>query len=234
MAQHTQLQAADGHKFDAYIAQPTGEPKAGIVVLQEIFGVTAHIRSMADGFSQAGYLAIAPALFDRVERNVELTDAPESTRKGMHLAQQIKPDQALADIDAAIQYLREHGAHKVGVVGYCWGGTYAWLSNTRLHPDATVSYYPGRIADHLHEKPAVPAMFHFGLLDKNIPQTLVEDLRKTHPQLPIFTYEAGHAFNNDTRASYNETAAKQARQRTLAHLDEHLVGRSHQGAAKTQ
>lgn len=227
MAQHTQLQAADGHKFDAYIAQPTGEPKAGIVVVQEIFGVSAHIRSVADGFAQAGYLAIAPALFDRVERNLELKDDPESTRKGRSIAHQIKPEQSLADIEAAIQYLHEHGARKVGVVGYCWGGTLAWLSNTHLHPDATVTYYGGAIQNVIDQKPNAPAMFHFGLLDTHIPQTVVEQLRKAHPEFPVFTYEAGHAFNNDTRASYNEKAAKLARQRTLAHFDEFLVGKSH-------
>lgn len=226
MAQHTQLQAADGHKFDAYIAQPSGEPKAGIVVLQEIFGVSAHIRSVADDFARAGYLTIAPALFDRVERNVELKDDPESTQKAVRVAQQIKPDQALADVQATIEYLHEHGAKKVGVVGYCWGGTYAWLSNTRLHPDATVSYYAGRIENYIGEKPTAPAMFHFGLLDKHIPQTVVEQLRQTHPESSVFTYEAGHAFNNDTRASYNEKAAKLARHRTLAHFDEYLVGKS--------
>ncbi len=227
MPQHTQLQAADGHKFDAYVTQPKGEPKAGIVVLQEIFGVSAHIRSVADGFAQAGYLTIAPALFDRAERNVELTDDPESTKKAMQIAHQIQPDQSLADIEASIQYLREHGARKVGVVGYCWGGTLAWLSNTRLHPDATVSYYGGGIQNSMAEKPTAPAMFHFGLLDTHIPQTVVEQLRQAHPELPVYTYEAGHAFNNDTRKSYNEKAAKLARQRTLAHFDQYLVNKSH-------
>jgi len=225
MAQHTQLEAADGHHFDAYIAQPSGEPKAGIVVLQEIFGVTAHIRSVADRFARAGYLTIAPALFDRAERNVELTDDPSVVKKGMQCAQQIPPEKTLADIEAAIEYLREHGAHKVGVVGYCWGGTLAWLSNTRLHPDATVTYYGGRIENHLEEKPHAPAMFHFGLQDTHIPQTVVERLRRAHPEFPVFTYDAGHAFNNDTRASYNQKAAKEAQQRTLAHFDEYLVGK---------
>lgn len=227
MAQHTQLQAADGHKFDAYIAQPTGEPKAGIVVIQEIFGVSAHIRSVADGFAQAGYLTIAPALFDRAERNFDVKADPESMKKGMQLARQIPPEKTLADIDAAIQYLREHGAHKVGVVGYCWGGTFAWLSNTRLHPDATVSYYGGGIQHHIDEKPTAPAMFHFGLLDTHIPQTVVEQLRQAHPKFPVFTYDAGHAFNNDTRESYNEKASKEALRHTLAHFDKYLVDKSH-------
>jgi carboxymethylenebutenolidase len=227
MAQHTQLQAADGHKFDAYIAQPTGEPKAGVVVLQEIAGVNAHVRSVADDFARAGYLTIAPALFDRAERNLELGYTPEDKKKGMSLKQRIPVDQTLADIKAAIEYLREHGARKVGVVGYCWGGTNAWLANARLHPDATVSYYGGEIAKYANEKLTAPALLHFGLLDTHIPQTDVEKVRQAHPDIPVFTYEADHAFNNDLSAAYNEKAAKLARQRTLAHLDEFLVGKSH-------
>ncbi len=224
MPQHTQLQAADGHKFDAYIAQPTGEPKAGIVVIQEIFGVNAHIRSVADRFAQAGYLTIAPALFDRAERDVELDYSPEGGQKGMQIVQRIPLDRTISDIAAAIEYLREHGARKVGVVGYCWGGTLAWVSNTRLHPDATVSYYGGGIQHHIHEKATCPAIFHFGLLDKHIPQTVVEQVRHEYPGFAVFTYEADHGFNCDARASYNEAAAKLARQRTLAHFDEYLVG----------
>ena len=227
MSQHTQLQAADGHKFDAYIAQPTGEPKAGIVVLQEIFGVNAHIRSVADGFARAGYLTIAPALFDRAQRDVELAASQESGKQGMEIVQRIPLDQTMQDIAAAIQYLREHGARKVGVVGYCWGGTLAWISNTRLHPDATVSYYPGGILNYVQGKSTCPAIFHFGLLDTHIPQSVVDQVRKEHPGFSVYTYEAGHAFNNDTRPSYNAAAAKLAQQRTLAHLDQYLVGKPH-------
>lgn len=224
MSQHTQLQAADGHKFDAYIAQPTGEPKGGIVVLQEIFGVTAHIRSVADGFARAGYLTIAPALFDRAQRDVELEYSPEAGKQGMQIVQRIPVDQTLADIAAAIQYLHEHGARKVGVVGYCWGGTLAWLSNTHLRPDATVSYYPGGIQHHIQEKSTCPAIFHFGLLDTHIPQTVVEQVRHEYPGFSVFTYDgAGHAFNNDARPSFHPAAAKLAQQRTLAHLNEYLV-----------
>ncbi len=224
MSQHTQLQAADGHKFDAYIAQPTGEPKAGIVVLQEIFGVNAHIRSVADGFARAGYLTIAPALFDRAQRDVELAYDPEGGKQGMQIMQRIPVNQTLADIAAAIQYLREHGARKVGVVGYCWGGMLAWVSNTRLHPNATVSYYPGGIQNYIHEKSTCPAIFHFGLEDNHIPQSVVEQVRHEYPGFSVFTYpEAGHAFNRDIGASYNPAAAKLALQRTLAHFDEYLV-----------
>ncbi|MEO6966083.1 MAG: dienelactone hydrolase family protein [Acidobacteriaceae bacterium] len=228
MPQHTQLQAVDGHKFDAYIAQPTGEPRAGIVVVQEIYGVNAHIRSVADGFARAGYLTIAPALFDRAEPGAELPYTPEGSKMGMALAHRIPPDQTMEDIAAAIEYLREHGAHKVGVVGYCWGGAMAWMANTRLHPDATVSYYPGGIQNTVQEKPNCPAIFHFGLLDGHSPQTVVEQVRKAHPNFPVFTYPgAGHAFNNDVRPSYNAAVAKLAQQRTLAHLDQYLAGKPH-------
>ena len=176
MSQHTQLQASDGHKFDAYIAQPSGEPKAGVVVLQEIFGVNAHIRSVADRFARAGYLAIAPALFDRAQRGVELAYEPEEGKQGMQLVQRIPLDQTLADIAAAIQYLREHGARKVGVVGFCWV-EHSPGSATRSHPDATVSYYPGGIQHFIHERFSAPAIFHFGLDDNHIPQTVVEEVR---------------------------------------------------------
>lgn|SRR5487761_1170371 len=223
MSQHVQLKAADGHHLDAYVAEPAGTPKAGIVVVQEIFGVNPHIRSVADGFAKDGFLTIAPALFDRAEKKVELDYTPEGIQRGMQIVQRMQLDQTLADVEAAIQYLRQHGSQKVGVVGYCWGGTLAWLSNTRLHPDATVSYYGGGIQNHIHEKPTCPAIFHFGLLDKHIPQTVVQQVKAAHPEFEVFTYEADHGFNCDARASYNKAAAKQARQRTLAHFNRYLA-----------
>lgn len=225
MAQHTQLQASDGHKFDAYIAQPAGEPRAGIVVLQEIFGVNPHIRSVTDRYARAGYLALAPALFDRAERDIELNYDAAGSKKGVEIMQRIPLDGTIADIEASIQYLREHGAAKVGVVGFCWGGSLAWLSNTRLHPDATVSYYGGMIAKYAQEKPNCPAMFHFGLLDKHISQSDVEKVRAAHPEFPLYTYDADHGFNCDARGSYNEAASKLARQRTLAHFDQYLTSK---------
>ena len=224
MSQHTQLQAADGDKFDAYIAQPTGEPKAGIVVLQEIFGVKRTDALRRRRLCRRRILTIALALFDRAQRDVELAYGPDEGKQGMQIVQRIPVDQTLADIAAAIQYLREHGAHKVGVVGYCWGGTMAWLSNTRLHPDATVSYYPGGIQNYIQEKSTCPAIFHFGQQDNHIPQSVVDQVRHEYPGFSVFTYEgAGHAFSNDARPSYNPTAAKLAQQRTLAHFDEYLV-----------
>ena len=156
MSQHTQLQASDGHKFDAYIAQPSGEPKAGVVVLQEIFGVNAHIRSVADDLRALDIWPLRRLCLTAPSATSISLRPGGSDKQGMQMVQRIPIDQTLADIAAAIQYLREHGARKVGVVGFCWGGTLAWVSNTRLHPDATVSYYPGGIQHYIHERFSCP------------------------------------------------------------------------------
>lgn len=223
MSKTISLKATDGHELDAYVAQPSGAPKAGLVVLQEIFGVSPHIRSVVDGFAKDGYLTIAPALFDRSKKHTELGYDPSGYQQGMKIVQRLKQEQTLADIAAAIQYLRKQGMAKVGVVGYCWGGTMAWLANARLHPDATISYYGGGVNQYIHEKPTAPAMFHFGERDKHIPKEAVEEVRAANPQFAVFTYDAGHAFNRDVDSSYDATSAKLARQRTLAHFDKYLV-----------
>jgi carboxymethylenebutenolidase len=233
MAQHTQLEAADGHKLEAYIAQPSTDPKAGVVVLQEAFGVNSHIRSVVEGFAQAGYLAIAPALFDRAERQAELGYDSDSLKKGMVLMRRVPLDGTLTDIQAAIEYLHEHSARSVGVVGYCWGGRLAWLANTRLRPDATVSYYPGRIDEFIDETPTCPATFHFGLHDQHISQAVVSRVKQAHPEIPVFTYDAGHGFNCDARDSYDEESAKLAGRRTLAHLHKYLIAKG-QSIAKAR
>ncbi|HEX4020082.1 MAG TPA: dienelactone hydrolase family protein [Acidobacteriaceae bacterium] len=230
MSEFIQLKAADGHTLDAYLAQPAGKPKAGIVVIQEIFGITAHIRSVVDGYAKDGYLVIAPALFDRAQRHVEYKYDQTGMQEGYAIVKQLPIEGTLADIQAAITYLRQQpGIHKVGVVGYCWGGTLAWLSNTRLHPDATVSYYGGGIQNYITEKSSCPAIFHFGLEDTHISQTVVEQVRHEYPGYAVYTYEsAGHAFNRDVDDThYNKEAAALARQRTLAHFEEHLAGSSH-------
>ena len=229
MSEVMQLKAADGHTLDAYLAQPPGNPKAGIVVVQEIFGVNTHIRSVANGFAKDGYLTIAPALFDRARRHVEYKYDQTGMDEGYAIVKGLSLEDTLADIQAAVAYLRQQpGIHKVGVVGYCWGGTLAWLSNTRLHVDATVSYYGGGIQNYITEKSTRPAIFHFGLLDTHIPQTVAEQVRREHPGYAVYTYEgAGHGFNCDARDSYNKEASALARQRTLAHFEKYLAGASH-------
>ena len=222
MSKVVKLQASDGHELDAYVAQPDGKPWGGLVVVQEIFGVNQHIRSVADRFAQEGFYAVAPALFDRVQRNLELTDAGEDMQKGMAAAQKINIDDAVKDVDAALQYAAKETGKPAGVVGYCYGGTLAWLSATRLAPAAAVGYYGGHIARFAGEKPRVPVMLHFGKHDNHIPQADVEKVQAAHPEVEIYWYDAGHAFNNDTRASYNEAAATEAMARTLAFFNRHL------------
>src|SRR5271155_1843935 len=143
MGTTVKLRASDGHELDAYVAQPDGKPWGGLVVLQEIFGVNQHIRSVADRFAQEGFYAVAPALFDRVERNVELRGDGEGAQKGMAIAQKINIDDAVRDVDAALQYAAKETGKPAGVVGYCYGGTLAWLSAIRLSPAAAVGYYGG-------------------------------------------------------------------------------------------
>jgi carboxymethylenebutenolidase len=222
MSKMVKLRASDGHELDAYVAQPEGKPKAGLVVVQEIFGVNQHIRSVADRFAQEGFYAVAPALFDRVQRNVELSDAGDGMQKGIAIAQKMNIDDAVKDVDAALQYAGKETRKPAGVVGYCYGGTLAWLSATRLSPGAAVGYYGGHIARFAEEKPRVPVMLHFGKQDAHIPETDVAKVKAAHPEVEIYWYDTGHAFNNDTRANYNEKASKEALTRTLAFFNRYL------------
>lgn len=224
MGEHVNLTAPDGHILDAWVARPKGKPIAALVVVQEAFGVNSHIRSVADGFAEDGFLAVAPALFDRIQPGVELGYSGDDLQKGIAIARQIDPDKCVLDVSAAIDYARSETGRKVGVIGYCLGGSMAWLAATRLHPDAAVGYYGGYITKFAHEKPRAPVMLHFGREDQHIPKEQVDSvIRSTHPEVPIFWYDAGHGFNCNDRASYNLEAAKLARQRSLDFLLEHLA-----------
>ena len=224
MSETVKLKASDGHELDLYVAHPPTQPIAGLVVIQEIFGINQHIRSVADGYARDGFLAVAPALFDRVERNVELPyDGPEA-KKGMEIMQKLDLDNALHDVDAALQYVRQQTRQKSGVIGYCFGGLLAWLSAARLHPDAAVGYYAGRIGNYVSENPHAPVQLHFGKLDTHIPAEQVEKVHAAHPEVEIHWYDnAGHGFNCDMRSSYNPEAAAQARTRALAFFRKHLM-----------
>jgi carboxymethylenebutenolidase len=224
MTETVKLTAADGHQLDAYIARPTAEPIAGLVVIQEIFGVNQHIRSIADSYAHDGFLAIAPALFDRVERNVELPyDGPQAKR-GMEIKQKLSIENSVTDVNVALQYVRQQTGKKSGVIGYCYGGLLAWLSATRLNPDAAVGYYAGGIGNYASEIPHAPIQLHFGKLDTHIPAEQVEKIQAAHPEVQIYWYEnAGHGFNCDMRSSYNPEAAAQARTRALAFLKQNLT-----------
>jgi carboxymethylenebutenolidase len=221
MGEKIKLKADDSHELDAYVAHPAGKPIAGLVVLQEAFGVNRHIRSVVDGYAKDGFLAIAPALFDRIGRGVELGYAGEDLQRGIALALQCHPADNVKDIAAALRYVREKTGRKAGVIGYCYGGTMAWLAATRLDPAAAVGYYGGHISHFATETPLAPVMLHFGKLDQHIPKEDVDRMQDAHPEVSIFWYEAGHGFNCNDRASYNADAAKLARERSLEFLKEH-------------
>ncbi len=224
MGTTTTIVASDGHALDAYVARPEGKPIAGLVVVQEIFGVNKHIRSIADGYAKDGFLAVAPALFDRIERNVDLGYEGADAQKAMALLQQTDVANALTDVDATISFVRKETGLKVGVIGYCFGGLLAWLSAARLHPDATVGYYAGRIGSYAGENPIVPVQLHFGKLDTHIPAEQVDKVHTAHPEVQINWYaNAGHGFNCDLRASCNPDAAALARGKALAFLRQHLT-----------
>jgi carboxymethylenebutenolidase len=217
------LTAADGHELEAYVAETGGPAKGAVVIVQEIFGVNSHIRSVADDYARQGYWAIAPALFDRVERCVELGYGPEDRKRGMQIVTQISSDTAVKDVQAAVRSAREMFGHKkVAVIGYCWGGTLAWLAAGRLEIGAAVGYYGGQIAKYVAETPLCPVLLHFGEKDAHIPKSDIDTIRRAHPEVPIFLYDAGHGFNCDQRESYDPASAALARERTLQFLRDNL------------
>jgi carboxymethylenebutenolidase len=223
MSEWVTLKTADGHELDAYVARPVGEPIAGLVVVQEIFGVNRHIRSVADSYANDGFLAVAPALFDRIERGVELAYEGADMQRARGFIPKLDIEKSVADVAAAIDFARSATGKKVGIIGYCYGGTIAWLAATRLHGSAAVGYYGGRISNYAGEELNAPTMLHFGKLDAHIPAEEVEQIQAAHPDIEIYWYDAGHGFNCDARGSYNEEAADKARARSLSFLKKHLA-----------
>ena len=221
MGRFITLHTADGADISAYRADPPAKPRGGLVVIQEIFGVNGHIRSICDGYAADGYLAVAPAVFDRIEPNVDLGYTPEHVARGRELRGQAKAEDALADIAAARDVAAEAG--KVGVVGYCWGGYLSWLSAARLPGFAcAICYYGGGMHEAIGEKPRVPVLAHFGEKDSMIPVAGVQKLAAAHPSAKVHLYPADHGFNCDQRGSFDAAAAKLARERSLAFLREHV------------
>jgi len=223
MGERITLKTADSQVLGAYVAKPAGEPIAGLVVVQEIFGVNEHIRSVADSYANDGFLAVAPALFDRIERDVDLGYEGPDVQKAMTFIPRLDIGKAVIDLAAALDFATKTSGKKAGVIGYCLGGTLAWLTATRLHPYAAVGYYGGRIGNYAHEEPSCPVMLHFGKKDTHIPAEEVEKVQATHPEVEIYWYNAGHAFNATPRTSYNADAAHLARERSLAFLKKFLV-----------
>lgn len=212
------LTASDGHQLQAYVARPEGTPRAGLVVLQEIFGVNEHIRSVADGFAADGYLAVAPAMFDRAEPGVEL--GYEDFTQARSYVEKITRDDWVKDIAAAADYARAAG--KVGAVGYCWGGALADLAACHGLVDAGVSYYGRMTVEWLELQPQCPMLYHYGETDTLIPLEIVEKItRKRDGEVRVWG-GAGHGFNCEARSSFHKKVAEQARALTLSFFDQHL------------
>ena len=228
MGQFTSLTSADGFTFSAYVAKPEGTPRGAIVVLQEIFGVNSHIRAVADRFAAQGYLAVAPATFERVKTGVELGYTADDMSAGMALKSAVEalPDtEVLQDIQAAIDHAAKLGGGKVGIIGFCWGGLLAWRSACLLKGlSAAVPYYGGGITSQteIARQPQCPVMAHFGDRDHWIPMEGIEAFKQAHPDVAVHVYSADHGFNCDQRGSHDEAAATLARERTLAFLAEQL------------
>ena len=223
MGQMITLTADDGFKLDAYRADAAQKTGRGLVVIQEIFGVNKHIKRVTDGFAADGYTSISPAIFDRVEKNYDTGYSPEEVDRGRATRGKCDLDQLVMDVRAAVKALKAEGL-KVGVVGYCLGGTMAWLAATRIDGlEASVPYYGGGVAAAANEKPKCPVLLHFGETDASIPPDHWETVKKAHPDIPQHIYPAGHGFNCDERGSWHEPSAKLARQRTLEFFAKHMA-----------
>lgn len=219
MGKQIHLTASDGHSLAAYSAQPEGTPKAGVVILQEIFGITNHIREVADQYADLGYLAVAPALFDRVDQGITLgyTDI----QPALEVVGQLELDKVMIDVQAAAEQARSAG--KVAAIGYCWGGAVVDLAACRSDIDAGVSYYGRRTLEWLDEKPKCPVIYHFGREDQSIPMDAVEKIIAARPDGIVHIYDgAGHGFNCTDRPDFSPDNAKLALNRTIEFLDRHL------------
>ena len=213
------IHGADGD-FMGYLAKPSSGQGPGVVVIQEIFGVNAHIRSIVDRYAEAGYTAIAPAVFDHVERDVELGYDQDGMTKGVKLISELGLLRALYDVEVAASTISEAG--KIGTVGYCWGGTIALMAALRLGLPSS-SYYGSRNVPFLSEKPQAPVIFHFGEKDHSIPPEMVAKHRELMPQMDTYVYPADHGFNCDARGSYDAPSAKLAWDRTMAFFEKNLA-----------
>jgi carboxymethylenebutenolidase len=222
MGSMIELQAGDGHKFAAYRAEPSGKARGAVVVIQEIFGVNSHIKAVADGYAKDGYLVIAPAMFDRAQRGYDTGYTQPEIQAGIAVMQKLDWKQTLLDVDAAVAEAKKAG--KVGIVGYCWGGTVCWVSAARATGLAcSAPYYGGGMPGFIGDKPKIPTMCHFGELDQSPTLEQSKAIAKAHPEITAHFYAgAGHGFNCDQRGSYHAPSATLARSRTLEFFRKHL------------
>jgi carboxymethylenebutenolidase len=217
MGEFTTLMARDGHEFNAWLAAPSGPVRGALVIAQEIFGVNRHIRSVADGFAADGYVTIAPCLFDRIRRGIELGYSEAEVQQGRGYRLQIPKEKTLLDLTACINVIKRSG--RVSIVGYCWGGTLAYIAACELPVFCAVSYYGGQIKDHLDKSPRRPVMYHFGEKDPHIPLSDIDKIRAADPNGIFHLYPADHGFNCDERGTYDAASATLARERTLQFLN---------------
>ena len=230
MGEFVKLKADDGVELSAYVTRPEGAAKGAVVVVQEIFGINANMRGVADGFAKLGYVAIAPALFDRIQPGIDLSYSDEDKKKAFELYPKLDPEKSLLDIAAAYHEIEKEDHKGIAIVGFCYGGLMAWLSATRgetvkMQPSCCIGFYPGGIGKFAKEEPACPVMLHFGAEDSHIGSDQIEAVREAHPEVEIFVYEgAGHAFNREPDpTSYNAEAAKLARQRSDEFIATHVA-----------
>jgi carboxymethylenebutenolidase len=221
-----ELTADDGFRFPVYQALLAGPAKGAVVVLQEIFGVNAHIRALADSLASQGYLALAPSTFHRVKPGVDLGYKPDDIAAGVALKAQVEglpTPGVLRDIQATVDHaMISVPSGKVGVVGFCWGGLLAWRAACQLrHIAAAVTYYGGGMTQpaEIARMPQAPVLAHFARQDQSISLESVEVFRLAHPEVELYLYDASHGFNCDHRAAYNAPAATLARERTLGFLN---------------
>jgi carboxymethylenebutenolidase len=213
MGQFTTIMARDGHEFQAWLAAAPGRPHGALLVLQEIFGVNAQLRTLTDGLAAESYTAIAPCLFDRVRRGIELGCSAAEMLEGLGYVKQLPPEATLRDIGAALAVVRHSG--RAGGVGYGWGGTLVYRAACQLPLRCAVVYY-GQVVAELEQRPKCPVMYHFGTADQSVPLRDVERIRAAQPQSPLYLYEgAGHGFDDDGCDNYDPQAAALARRRTL-------------------
>jgi carboxymethylenebutenolidase len=223
MGEYTTIMARDGHEFQAWLTAAPGRPRGAVVVIQEIFGVNSHIRGVTDDFAAQGYTAIAPCLFDRVRRGIELGYTPENIQEGSGYLKQLQPENTLRDVAAAVAVV--HSSGRVGTVGYCFGGSMSYVAACQLPVACAVVYY-GKLASYLDQKPKCPLMYHFGTADTSIPMSEVDKVKAAgDARALLYLYDgAGHGFNCDQRASYSAASAALARTRTLDFFARYLGG----------
>ena len=214
------LTTSDGHILNAYSALPDGETKGGMVIIQEIFGVNDDIRETVDNFAREGYHAIAPAMFDRIESGVILGFDETGMNKGRELKGGLDWSDVVQDVNAAISHVKKAG--KVGIVGFCMGGSVAWFAASRSPVDVAICYYGGDIPKLKILEPKCSVLTHFGELDQGIPIDSVEVFKSMKPEVLTYTYPADHGFNCDHRKQFNQTSAKIALDRTLKFLESNL------------